>query len=505
MRDKTYSEVMNEWAAQRSFVMSTRSRILHPPYDAPLAVRAFGYLWRAAVVVLVPLAAFLYLVKDYVTSKPFKAGMEKGVISFFDAPRGKLDGVSWRMENGKLGFRQLMVEDSPWFDRLDAKDMITEVPLTRVFRKQWTFERLSVGELTVSLKSGVAGAVPVYEFNDEDLDPARLRNSRPAGQEEPKPKLLRGGFGIDPDFKSLQLRLVQAGRLNLSWGGGGSTKGSLTGSSAELTKASRGWDFSAAGGEFSQSWMTGLKLVSWKAKLTGGGAEANEARFTQTGGGEVKLRGSVTFGQNPTLTGDADLTAVRLQEFLPESLSSYVQATASGAVKISGDLNGTTGVGLAGALGVENGRVTGLPVLGALQLVTGEDTYGVLNVRSGKADFTSDGGELTSGLKVNVSELTLNCEPVARLRFTGAYQRGTFLDLTTAAGSATKVTLTGTLKLGIQASAVGKMKPAVAQKFFSESRDGWHWLTIPVDGVNDPVSGAVAAEMIRLHQDSHGK
>ena len=46
---KSYSEVMNEWAAQREFMGGNRSRLLHPPYDAHPVRKVLGYLGRLLV------------------------------------------------------------------------------------------------------------------------------------------------------------------------------------------------------------------------------------------------------------------------------------------------------------------------------------------------------------------------------------------------------------------------------------------------------------------------
>ena len=75
---KSYSEVMNEWAAQREFMGGNRSRLLHPPYDAHPVRKVLGYLGRLLVVIVIPLAVYLVLLGSYGKSKEFNKTMSDG-------------------------------------------------------------------------------------------------------------------------------------------------------------------------------------------------------------------------------------------------------------------------------------------------------------------------------------------------------------------------------------------------------------------------------------------
>ena len=77
--EKSYSDVMNEWAAQRNFVNVDRSRLFHPPHDAGPGAKLFGYLIRIALVTVLPAGIYLVLLGLHVQSKEFNTMISTGI------------------------------------------------------------------------------------------------------------------------------------------------------------------------------------------------------------------------------------------------------------------------------------------------------------------------------------------------------------------------------------------------------------------------------------------
>ena len=70
---------MNEWASQRNFVQDSRSRLLHPPYDASPGMKVFGYLIRLLAAALVPAVAYVFFLNSYTSGADFNKLLGAGV------------------------------------------------------------------------------------------------------------------------------------------------------------------------------------------------------------------------------------------------------------------------------------------------------------------------------------------------------------------------------------------------------------------------------------------
>lgn len=499
--DKTYSEVMNEWAAQRNFVQGSRSRLLHPPYQAHPLMKLLGYLGRMLVVLVLPVAVYLVLLRGYGRSKEFNTMLSAGAATVLQAEKATTIGAVWEFD-GMMVLKSLEATGRPeaFFDRLEARHIGTRVPIPGVFRRDWILPRVSIGDLTIALRSGGLGQLPLYELDHELDDELRLPGLPPAATPAPKtgmqgappPAVLRAGYGIAPDFKTLRINAVQTARLNASWGSGQATAGSLTGMQTDLTRMGAGWVISGNGGNLRQSWLDGMQVDKLAVTIVPGKAVIDEVVFTRLGGGKSRLSGSMTLGEMPELNAELKLESVRLHDLVPTAASGLFTAEAGGSVRLSGSVNRSTGIKMEGTLDLRSGRLTGVPVMKALHQLTGEDQFRQLTLRSGKIVFTTSGSEGHGGLVVDIKEFEADCGPVARLK--GSFRQEEIREAAARPGGkpVARLKVSGHFQIGVPAMVVAKLKPAVAARFFKPGEGGWSWLDCPIEG---PISGSLSREL----------
>lgn len=495
---------MNEWAAQKNFVNADRSRLLHPPYDASPTAKVFGYLMRISLVTVVPAGIYLALLNSYVGSGEFNTMISNGIAQTLGAEKAEGRGAQWKFD-GMLTMRSLKATGAPgaFYEALEGRNIGTRIPVGGLFKKDWVLHRVSLGELSIALRSGGLGKVPLYQIEEDDVT---LPSGGAAEPGSPKTgalaqsgtRVLRAGYGIEPDFKAMTINAVQTARLNATWGAGPATSGALTGMQTDFTRTGGGWVISGNGGEFRQGWLDGMKVEKVSVKLGDGAAVIDEAVFTRTGGGKGTFKGRLTLGEQPELDGTMQWEGVALQDLVPVAAAGLFTAEVRGAIKLSGSVNRTTGIRMEGDLELLSGRVPGLPVLKALHQLTGEDQFRLLTLRSGRIRFVSEGDEGHGGLRVEVKEFEADCGPLARLKGTLRHQQIREVGNLSGKDAVDRVQVTGVINLGLSPTVTARLKPAVLERFLKKDDSGWAWLEIPVDGpVNNNLSKALAAELLK--------
>lgn len=483
---KTYSEVMNEWASQRNFVQESRSRLLHPPYDASPGMKVLGYLFRLMAAALVPLIAYVFLLNAYTSGPDFNKQLGAGVCEALQAGTAEPRASSWSFD-GMLIMRGLKAKGrrEAFFEQMDAENISTRVPIPMIFQKQWTLGRVSVGELDLILRAGGLGSVPA----------AAATTSKTGAVQAPEQNsgVLRAGYGIAPDFAALRINALQAGRLKAAWGKAPATVGGVSEMQTDATRTATGWTIAGKGGSLRQSWLDGLDIEKLALTLTPGLAQIDEARFNFAGNGKATLTGSMTMGELPILNAELKLESFPVQSLVAAGVTDLFMALGTGTVKLSGSVNRTSGIQMDGNLQLTSGRLTGLPLLKMLHQLTGEDAFRQLPVRSGQIEFTTSGSPEHGGLVIDVTKLEVDCGPSARIKAT--YRQEQIFEAGDIDGKerSERMLFTGIIRLGVPTSLTAKLKPAVVKQFFTPDEDAnWSWLSVPVDG---PISAAFTREL----------
>ena len=494
---------MNEWAAQRNLVNADRSRLLHPPFDAHPVARFFGYLMRLGVVTLVPAAMYFLLLGLHLRSKDFNDLLSHGLGDGLKAVNTETRGAQWKPD-GILSAKSLKAVGSPeaFYEVLEARNLGTRIPFLHLFRREWILPRVSVGELSIALRSGGLGKVPLYEMDDEAPElpsggPAEVPKTGAVGG--PPLPAMRAGYGVSPDFKLLKINALQAARLNATWGSAPATSGAVAGMQTVITRTARGWVISGNGGEFRQSWLDGMRVEKLAVRLEGAEAVIDQAVFTRAGGGKAGFTGRMTLGEQPELAGVMQWEEVALQDLVPVAAGGMFTARANGSVKLTGSVNRSTGIGMEGELQLLSGRLTALPVLKALHQLTGEDEFRLPGIKSGWVQFKTSGSENGVGLVVEVTGCIAECGPLLRLKGTLRYELTREPGTIDGRQPPEQLKLTGVFQLGISAGVIARLKPAVLERFFVKDTGDWAWLEIKLDGpVTPSLTKKLAAEILEV-------
>ncbi len=508
---KTYSESMNEWAAQREFVQGGRSRLLHPPWDAHPVAKVFGYLIRLLLLLAVPLVIYVILLINHGGSREFNKMVSDGIATALDAESAETKSARWGLD-GVLTVKSLEARGLPsaFYEKLRAEGLSTRIPFPAVFHRDWVLPRVSMDELSIALRSGGRGAVPTELLQDgPEMDislPSLLPDSglTPAKDNSGRlPSLLREGYGIQPDFKTIRINGLQAARLNTVWGSNPSSTGFLKGMQTDFVRTAGGWTVSGNGGKFSQGWLENLPVGKLALEVGKDEVRIEEVLLTLPGDGPCRLTGSLTLGELPTVQAEMTVSIPEVQGLVTPAIGSLFTAEAEGTIRLSGSVNRSTGIRMDGSLKLLSGRLKALPVMEALQRLTGESQFRLLSVNSGEVEFFSEGMEGTGGQVVEVKSMTADCGPMARLR--GHYRQEQIIEAQqmTLTAPEDQTRFSGSFGVGIPEKLLAKLKPVVAERFFRQEADGWAWLEIPLQGPPGAnFSRAVATEMIRVDREA---
>lgn len=504
--DKTYSDVMNEWAAQRNLLNADRNRLLHPPFDAHPVARFFGYVVRIALVTIVPAGIFFALLLSHLGSREFNEMLSAGTARTLGAEKAVTQGSRWKF-SGMLSMQSLKATggSDAFYSQLEARNISTRVAFPALFRRAWILPRISLGELSIAFRSGGLGKVPFYPLDDDGISLPATGGARAAEPPKtgavirPPGGLLRAGYGVDPDFSSLRINEMQTARLNATWGSLPATSGALTGLQTNFTRSTTGWVISGNGGEFRQGWLDGLRVDQLSVKLGAAEAVIDGAALTRPGGAKGTFTGRLTYGEVPEVEGVMQLEDLAFEELVPPAAAGLFKAVGKGRLKFSGSVNRTTGIRMEGELEVQSGRMAALPVLKALNQLTGEDQFRLLSIRSGRVRFVSSGGEGHGGQLVEVKEIEADCGPLLRLN--GNLRHENIFEIGDLSGkeAANRLAVTGVIRMGLSAIVTARLKPAVVERFLKKEDSGWAWLEIPVEGPLTPVfTRELAAEILKV-------
>lgn len=507
--DKSYSESMNEWAAQRDFIGGNRSRILHPPYDAHPLAKLVGYLIRLLIVLAVPALIYLGVVMAYTGSKGFNEMVAEGVETLLNAKTLTVTKAEWSMD-GIMTCSTLNAKGGPdaFFESMEAKGVATRLPFPALFRREWIWQRVSLEELKLALRSGGLGTPSASPSASPDPD-AIPGFSTPAPSPKtgatsaPPQQVMQAGYGIAPDFKLLKINGLQVARLSATWGTSATTSGSVAEIPLDMTRTTAGWVITAAGGFFELGWLGRMPVDKVAATMRDRRFVMEEAILKRPGGGSGKLTGSLTLGDVPEVEAELKWASARLEDLVPAEIAVFLSGEADFALKITGSPNRISGIKTDGGLELKSGRLSGLPVLKMLHQLTGEDQYRLLPLRSGKVTFKTGGSPEHGGLVVEVTGFEADCGPMARLKGSFRQERIKTPGDLTGAKPVERVVVSGSLQIGVPDNICAKLKPAVATRFFTSDGQGWMWLTCPADApVDAGFTSQIANQMLKLQNES---
>lgn len=505
---KSYSEVMNEWAAQQAFVKGSRSRILHPPYHAHPVARLAGYLVRLLILLIIPAIAYIWMLLQWASSKEFNSMLSKGLETTLDASPAETHGAGWQI-GGQLIVRSMDATGAPgsFYETLHANTITTRVPAQMLFRKKWVLPTVNVADLQLNLRSGGLGTVPIYDLKDEDLNMEpflRIPRSQTgpgrtgAVSQPDSGRILTAGYGVDPDFSTLVFDGIQISGLDVSWGVAAS-EGSLVGTRSEINRTDGGWKVSATGGKFRQGWMEGWELSNTTIALEKSRAVIPESTLTREGGGTGKLSAEIVFGEVPEVSGNFKFEDVQLQELIPSLFAGIFSAQASGDLLINGSTNRSTGISTEGNFTITSGRVGAIPIFSALQRITGESQFAGLPLKGATFTLKTGGLEASAGYFVEVPAFFFET-PSAKVEGHFRYERSRPLGaILNGEKTPEKVDLSGVIRIAFPPAVAGRFHDDVAAKYLTKGEDGWMWLDCKFNGPPErDLTATLAADMLLM-------
>jgi hypothetical protein len=492
LKGKSYNEVMNEWAAQRSFLRRASTGLIRPGYDSMGMARVWGWVWRYMILAGIPLLLYLGVLKRYARGEGFLKQITTGTKQFLGADKVTLGATLWDL-NGELRIQTLKVQGSPknYFQDLKLENVSTWIKMPHVFKPDWHLKNVDTVKAIVSLRPG--------------------SSPKTASVEENGARLLTAGWGISPDFSQLTIDRYHTGDLTLTWGGTPSTSGELTGSAAALSRSPKGWDLLIAGGTFRQGWFDQIRLAGAKLSIDSERAVIEKSEFAVAGGGRGDLTGSVTLGETPELDATINLENTPFHPFLPEFFRPYVKAVCKGTIKLTGSTNRSTGIHMDSNFTLQSGTVSGVPVFRALELATGETHVSQPGITGGHIRFTSQGTQETGGLLVEANDVALDCGTTVKITLTIRHERKQTLASNAReavaiakanTGDSVSLTTTGTLRIGLPPETIAKLKPSIRQEFFTREDQGLHWMEVPYRMEDGEFTKDTADRIIALHNSS---
>ncbi len=365
----TYADAMNDWKlkeAERSLMGKFRSNFFHPRYDATLTEKLVGYLVRLVMVAVAGVIVLYIYARIQSKQAGYRGHLAEVFAEHYKGTNAVMGKVTWPIFNNNISFKNFYMDGKPEssFYKLEAKSV--GLPLGSQFLSDtWTFPKMTIHELSISLKSGAMGSLdnlPANKSGDEKrgidasdtLEPSRVVIPKrttsqvlPASQPG-QPTLLTAGFGLRPAVGNIKVNGYQVSQLSLNWGVSSTNQGALADTAATLLPKEDGsdtWVLNCGGGSFSQNWLKGTAVERLQAEIGPQGVSISPGTVLKVGEvGKIFLRGTITAEDNPRVEIDTTLQDVDIREFCPAPFRPFFTATVSGNGRIYGSTNSSSGI-----------------------------------------------------------------------------------------------------------------------------------------------------------------
>lgn len=529
-RGKSYSQVMNEWAAQRSFVNRLRSRLIHPPYDAPWYGKVWGYAWRLGSLTLIVLSVGHVALKSRFAGGSFRGHIGEEMSKRYHATNVTCGRISFPLFQPGVQISAIGADGTPdsVFNRVDAYELGFDLGW-QYLKTDWNIDRLRINRMEMALKSGSAeGSSESDESQKPGSSPSNLPDRVVApqfktGAVTPKNSLLTAGFGLNPNFGDLKIHSSTVGDLSMNWGFSTTTAGSIQGASAVLEEADGdALKLSLTGGKFSQNWLSGLKVENVESLISQKEVTFGKAFFTYGEFGRVAMDGSLALGNIPSLEFKIAGENLPLRPFISAPFNKYLEGNMSFSGTLNGTINRSTGVTT--KLNVKlvpppsHSRTTsvndpempiayfnnGISIFRSLYVASGEEKLVQPGITSGTFQIESGGGVL------KLSKIDLRGGDLFRIK--GSMEVREELEVSTKAPSlndandaAPKLTYSskGELVMGFETKLVKRLPVTIQHQFFTQDDGGFCWVRIAFQNEDgSELTKSIGDEINRLHLES---
>lgn len=506
VKDETYNDLMNRWAAQQSFLTRLRLRLMRPNPKSPVALRFLGYVVRVVALVAILWGIYYAILKQHLKSNGFAEQIAAGAAAPLHAEDVKIRPFSWKGTRGVTKELRAKGAAGAFYSELVARGVVIEVPASQFLNAEWSVESVDVAAAEVLLRSGRAAAdVPAPEaVNPDDIDLPETLDLKALETEgaplnfdlfddDPAPAsedplgamtradglpVLAAGMGVSPDLAKLRFKSLIVRDGNLAWGYAATTRGILRHSEITLTPPAApggSWKVRANGGTLRQNWLSDLNVGHIEAEVGDSAITIKSGEVVIGEAGRCALTGSIQISGGTPVDLRLAGSGIALKDLAPNAIEPFIAGEADVAMTFSGDLNSRKGLAVAAKITpLEGATLRGLPILNVLASTLVEPRFRLVPLTGGEIAFTTGEGKWeTTALNLESKGV---CQIVAELKGTrlGFYE--------------------GTLRIGIPPEKLASLEPGFRAEHFAAGEGGLEWLDVPLNARDpNPTEGAARA------------
>ncbi len=494
--DRSYSQAMRDYDAEKKFLRKMRHRAFHPDADSPVIFQLAGYFIRF-VIILVVLGAILFLRNSkYFNGEGFTNEVQLEMDHYLGGENSEMEKVFWKSGDQLLTTYKGTGGPHAFFRSIDLRRVAAKASWRDLLLDNgWKLDEVEIGEAHLMLKAG-----PSLEASEGKPD--RRRSS--------------SWFSATPDFSKTRFGEISIHEANFNWGPIWTSKGGLIHSSATIKRTLGDWKLVLTGGVFSQNWLNNLKMApgaSLNVSIDDDKLHITDGEFTLGNAGRVNISGFVQLGEIPEYNFQVSMKTIDLVDIIPEAFQPHLGGLADLELQVTGSPNRSDGIVFEGEMVmVEGGRLREMPILTTLSVITPRSEMRSMPIRSGsRLKFKTRQGVLTvssitiqgGGAAVGVTGFKRDDGEVlnyARMLGNFSYQMDTTkLDKSLTLDSIKKpleedleeegpeVGFRGSVRIGMPWELLGK-EESYRAKHFTQDNAGYGWIAIPIKGSLDEIT-----------------
>lgn len=419
-------------------------------------------LWGILGVLVLAVAAvagsYLY-VRSYLKSDDFLTMLGQSAVEDMNVDVARIAPLDW--DGSGIRCDGVTMEGHELLTSLQAKDIVTEFSRWDLLKRAFVITSANIAELKLQL-----APVP-FRFKEKPKEP----------QSWVEKHLLPDTFRLEKgNIDSLSVSYGVPGRMY-----------ALDGTRVESTHdaGSSQYKFNVQGGRLRLPFKEcpEFSLMSGTAQFNHSSRRVNvpSCRLTTDAGGYLDVKGDWD-GLSSSWTANVVVNSIPASSFLENDWKKHVRGSVSGGVDVRGGRDGVTRV--AGLARLQDGMLTGLPVLDRLALFCGSSRFRQLPLHKASAQFRCERNIW------HISDIVVESEHLARVE--GWLEIGK--------GSA----LNGRLRIGLRADGLWSSLPGFSD-VFSASRQGAGgnlvWANVNIGGTLDNPSEDLSARLIKAAGD----
>ena len=418
----------------------------------------WGVLGALVLAVSAVAGSYLY-VRSYLKSDDFLTMLGQSAVDDMNVDAARIAPLDW--DGSGIRCDGVTMEGHEFLTSLQAKNIETEFSRWDLLKRAFVITSVNIAELKLQL------APAPFRFREKEEGPRSWVEKN-----------------ILPDTFRLEKGSIDS--LSVSYGVPGKLY-ALNGTRVESTHdaGSSQYKFDVQGGRLLLPFKgcPEFSLMSGTAQFNHSSRRVNvpSCRLTTDAGGYVDIKGDWD-GLSSSWTANMVVNSVPASSILENDWKKHVQGSVSGGVDLRGGRDGVTHV--AGLVRLQDGMLTGLPVLDRLALFCGSSRFRQLPLHKASAQFRYKEAAW------HVSDILVESENLVRVEGWLEIGKGGELN--------------GRLQVGLRSDGLWSALPGFSD-VFSASRQGAGgnlvWANVNIGGTLDNPSEDLSARLIKAAGD----